>query len=113
MAKVDISKSGWTKIFDSFVTWPTEWEATNWAKNSNTLKKVDGADTLAAALAEGKKSHGKTPRDDTPNYNLFLKVPVLSGAGTILVFGLRSHALVSAEFDPKSETGVLVEEEAE
>jgi hypothetical protein len=48
----------------------------------------------------GRKAHGKPPEDETRNYYLLLGDQVLRGAGTVLVFGLRSHALATAEFDP-------------
>jgi hypothetical protein len=54
----------------------------------------------------GRKAHGAPPSDDTRNYNLFLGAPVVRGAGTVLVFALRSHPLASAEYDPDSKTGV-------
>ena len=54
----------------------------------------------------GKKAHGAPPTDDTRNYNLFLAQPVVRGAGTVLVFTLRSHQLASAEFDPAAKGGV-------
>lgn len=57
----------------------------------------------------GKKVQGNPPEDDTRNYNLFLGSEVLRGAGTVLVFGLRSHALASAEFDPTATGGVGAE----
>jgi hypothetical protein len=54
----------------------------------------------------GRKAHGAPPADDTRKYNLFLGAPVVRGAGTVLVFSLRSHPLASAEYDPDSKTGV-------
>ena len=58
----------------------------------------------------GKKAHGALPPEDgAKNYNLFLGQPVLRGAGTVLVFGLRSHVLATAEYDPDAKTGVAVE----
>ena len=55
----------------------------------------------------GKKAHGKLPEDGTRNYNLFLGDHVLrGGAGTVLVFGLRSHPLATAEYDPSAKNGV-------
>ena len=54
----------------------------------------------------GKKAHGKAPEDSTPNYHLFLGADVVRGAGTVLVFALRSHTLASAEFDPAAKNGV-------
>lgn len=60
----------------------------------------------------GKKSQGKTPDDaEIENYYLFLGAPVLRGKGTVLVFGLRSHPLCRAEFDPESDNGVKAEDE--
>lgn len=59
----------------------------------------------------GRKAHGKPPTDDLPNYNLFLNGTVLRGPGSVLVFALRSHELASAEYDPKSKTGIAAEEE--
>ena len=53
-----------------------------------------------------KKVQGKAPEDDLRNYNLFLGGPVVRGAGTVLVFSLRSHSLASAEFDPDAKSGV-------
>ena len=58
----------------------------------------------------GKKAHGALPADDLKNYNLFLGAPVLKGAGTVLLFGLRSHVLATAEYDPEVKTGVAAEE---
>jgi hypothetical protein len=58
----------------------------------------------------GKKVHGALPADDLKNYNLFLGAPVLKGAGTVLLFGLRSHVLATAEYDPEVKTGVAAEE---
>jgi len=57
----------------------------------------------------GKKAHGAAPSDDTRNYNLFLGAPVLRGAGTVLVFALRSHPLATAEYDPSAKGGVAAE----
>jgi hypothetical protein len=57
----------------------------------------------------GKKAHGKPPEDDTRNYHLFLGADVVRGAGTVLVFALRSHTLATAEFDPAVKTGVAAE----
>ena len=54
----------------------------------------------------GRKAHGKAPEDDTPNYNLFLGEQVLRGAGTVLVFALRSHTLATAEYDPDAKNGI-------
>ena len=55
----------------------------------------------------GKKAHGEMPAEaGLKNYNLFLGQPVLRGAGTVLVFGLRSHVLATAEYDPEAKTGV-------
>jgi hypothetical protein len=54
----------------------------------------------------GRKAHGKAPEDDTKNYNLFLGEQVLRGAGTVLVFALRSHTLATAEWDPDAKTGI-------
>ncbi len=54
----------------------------------------------------GKKSHGDAPKDDVRNYNLFLGAAVFVGAGTVLHFGLRSHALAKAVFDPSSKNGI-------
>lgn len=59
----------------------------------------------------GKKAHGKAPDDGLENYYLFLGAPVLRGKGTVLVFGLRSHPLCRAEFDPESDGGVKPEAE--
>lgn len=59
----------------------------------------------------GRKAHGKTPEDETRNYNLFLGEQVLrGGAGTVLVFALRSHTLATAEFDPEAKAGIAAEE---
>jgi hypothetical protein len=58
----------------------------------------------------GKKVHGALPEDGTRNYSLFLGQPVLrGGAGTVLLFGLRSHVLATAEYDPDAKTGVAAE----
>ncbi len=55
----------------------------------------------------GKKAHGTMPpEDELKNYSLFLGQPVLRGAGTVLVFGLRSHVLATAEYDPDAKGGV-------
>jgi len=54
----------------------------------------------------GKKAQGKPPEDATRNYHLFLAADVVRGAGTVLVFALRSHTLATAEFDPDAKTGV-------
>jgi hypothetical protein len=60
----------------------------------------------------GRKAHGKSPEDGTRNYNLFLGDQVLrGGAGTVLVFGLRSHPLATAEYDPNAESGLAAPEE--
>ena len=59
----------------------------------------------------GRKAHGKSPEDGTRNYNLFLGEEVLrGGAGTVLVFALRSHALATAEFDPDAKHGIAAAE---
>jgi hypothetical protein len=59
----------------------------------------------------GKKAHGAMPEEKgIKNYSLFLGQPVLRGAGTVLVFGLRSHVLATAEYDPKAKSGVAPEE---
>jgi hypothetical protein len=58
----------------------------------------------------GRKAHGKAPEDDLRNYNLFLGEQVLRGAGTVLVFALRSHALATAEYDPEAKKGIAAEE---
>ena len=57
----------------------------------------------------GKKAHGKPPEDDMRNYHLFLGADVVRGAGTMLVFALRSHTLATAEYDPDAKTGVAAE----
>ena len=54
----------------------------------------------------GRKAHGAAPKDDLRNYNLFLGESVLRGAGTTLMFALRSHTLATAEFDPESKVGI-------
>lgn len=59
----------------------------------------------------GKKAHGALPEDGTRNYSLFLGQPVVRGAGTVLVFGLRSHVLATAEYDPEAKSGVAAGEE--
>ena len=60
----------------------------------------------------GRKAHGKPPEDDTRNYNLFLGEQVLrGGAGTVLVFALRSHTLATAEYDPDAKKGVAAPED--
>jgi hypothetical protein len=59
----------------------------------------------------GKKAHGPLPEDGTRNYSLFLGQPVVRGAGTVLVFGLRSHVLATAEFDPDAKSGVAAGED--
>jgi hypothetical protein len=58
----------------------------------------------------GKKAHGALPEEKgVKNYSLFLGQPVLRGAGTVLVFGLRSHVLATAEYDPEVKGGVAAE----
>jgi hypothetical protein len=58
----------------------------------------------------GKKAHGALPEEKgVKNYSLFLGQPVLRGAGTVLVFGLRSHVLATAEYDPEVKSGVAAE----
>jgi len=60
----------------------------------------------------GRKAHGKPPEDDTRNYNLFLGEQVLrGGAGTVLVFALRSHTLATAEYDPDAKKGIAPEKD--
>lgn len=59
----------------------------------------------------GKKAHGAMPPEEgMKSYSLFLGQPVLRGAGTVLVFGLRSHVLATAEYDPDAKTGVTAGE---
>ena len=62
----------------------------------------------------GKKAHGKAPeKKGIANYYLFLGAPLLlRGAGTVVVFSLRSHEICRAEFDPKSKTGIAKEKAA-
>jgi hypothetical protein len=60
----------------------------------------------------GRKAHGKPPEDDTRTYHLFLADHVVRGAGTMLVFALRSHTLATAEFDPDARTGVAAAEKS-
>src|SRR6185503_11206111 len=58
----------------------------------------------------GKKAHGAMPEEKgIKNYSLFLGAPVVRGAGTVLVFGLRSHVLATAEYDPDAKGGVAPE----
>ena len=58
----------------------------------------------------GKKAHGALPEEKgIKNYSLFLGAPVVRGAGTVLVFGLRSHVLATAEYDPDAKGGVAPE----
>jgi hypothetical protein len=58
----------------------------------------------------GKKAHGAMPEEKgLKNYSLFLGQPVVRGGGTVLVFGLRSHVLATAEYDPDAKTGVAAE----
>ncbi len=58
----------------------------------------------------GKKAHGAMPEEKgIKNYSLFLGAPVVRGAGTVLVFGLRSHVLATAEYDPDAKSGVAAE----
>ena len=56
----------------------------------------------------GKKAHGRAPdeQDDVKNYHLFLGVPLLSGAGTVVAMAMRQHELARATFDPKAKDGV-------
>jgi hypothetical protein len=54
----------------------------------------------------GKKAHGKAPEDKVQNYHLFLAEPILMGAGTTVAMTLRSMVLASAEFAPKSKSGI-------
>ncbi len=58
----------------------------------------------------GKKAHGTAPDDDVRNYNLFLGAAVFVGPGTVLHFGLRSHPLAKAVFDPASDNGIAQSE---
>lgn len=88
------------------------------SKKKTELGTIDPGFTLPAGGRTrvitgnpGRKAHGKPPADDVPNYNLFLNAPVLRGAGSVLVFSLRSHELATAEYDPESKSGVAAEEE--
>jgi len=70
------------------------------------FKMAPGEQVRVITGNPGRKAHGKPPEDDIINYHLFLNASVLSGAGTVLTFSLRSHALASAEFDPEQESGI-------
>jgi hypothetical protein len=59
----------------------------------------------------GRKAHGKAPKDDITNYNLFLNEPVLRGTGTVLTLALRSHPVASAIFDADAERGIATSTE--
>lgn len=56
----------------------------------------------------GKKAHGKPPEEtaELKNYHLFLGLPLLGGAGTIVAMSLKQHELARATYDPKAEGGV-------
>lgn len=54
----------------------------------------------------GKKVHGEPPKDDTPNYNLFLNTPVLAYAGIELVLALRTLPVAKARWEPEAEGGI-------
>lgn len=54
----------------------------------------------------GKKVHGEPPKDDTPNYNLFLNAPVLAYAGIELVLALRTLPVAKARWEPDADGGV-------
>ncbi len=54
----------------------------------------------------GRKAHGEAPKDDTPNYNLFLGEPVLAVPGLELTLSLRTLPVCRATHDPESSTGV-------
>ena len=59
----------------------------------------------------GRKAHGPMPDEKgVKNYSLFLGAPVLSGAGTVLHFALRSHPITHAVFDPSRKGGIGAEE---
>jgi hypothetical protein len=53
-----------------------------------------------------KKAHGKPPEDGVKNYHLFLMVPLLQGAGSVLALSLKQHELARATFDPAAPGGV-------
>ena len=55
-----------------------------------------------------KKAHGAPPAeaDDLKNYHLFLKGPVLEGAGSVLRIALKQLELGQATFDPSAQSGV-------
>jgi hypothetical protein len=56
----------------------------------------------------GKKAHGTPPSEEgLKNYHLFLASPVIAGPGTVLALALRQHEVARATFDPKSQSGVL------
>jgi hypothetical protein len=54
----------------------------------------------------GRKAHGDPPKDDVPNYHLFLGDAVLRGAGTVLSLSLRTLEIARAAFDPKAKNGI-------
>jgi len=57
-----------------------------------------------------KKAHGAPPAetDDLKNYHLFLKGPVLVGAGTTLRLTLNQIEFGTATYDPAAPGGVAV-----
>lgn len=60
----------------------------------------------------GRKAHGPMPAEDgVKNYSLFLGGPVLSGAGTVVHFALRSLPVARAVFDPSIKGGIGAEQE--
>jgi hypothetical protein len=83
------------------------------SKKKRELGTIDPGFTLAPGEkarivtgTPGRKAQGKPPEDELTNYHLFLGAPVLKGKGTVLVFALRSHELVSEEFDPDAPQGI-------
>jgi len=68
-----------------------------------------GDSTRIVTGTPGRKAQGAPPEDGVTNYHLFLGAPVLKGKGTVLVFALRSHELVSQEFDPGAPQGIAAD----
>jgi hypothetical protein len=57
-----------------------------------------------------KKAHGEPPKeaDDLKNYHLFLKGPVLEGAGSVVRIALKQLELGHATYDPNGPGGVAL-----
>lgn len=83
-------------------------------KKRTQLGTIDPGFTLAPGTKvrvitgnPGRKAHGKAPEDDLTNYNLFLNVSVLRGAGTVLTLSLRSLPITKATYDPDADSCVM------